>query len=93
MSDDERKEQDEPQADQQPSHSLDRSGYRPSHLDAPFLDQATGRMMKFTKWGTETWLVYRHPDGQWVSLRRPTNQDYAVYLKALGDVAMSRFLN
>lgn len=41
-----------------------------------FYDAKQG-LMKLDYWsnGEEPWLFYRHPDGQWVSLRRATKDD------------------
>lgn len=45
-----------------------------------FYDAATGRTMKYAYpeeenggWGG--WLFFKHPDGQWVSLRKATDDD------------------
>lgn len=32
-------------------------------------------MMK--QWGGEMWLFFKHPDGQWVSMRKATEDDSA----------------
>jgi hypothetical protein len=45
-----------------------------------FFDFATGRMMQYVSpdapfWAG--WLFYKHPDGQWVSLRKATEEDVA----------------
>ena len=41
-----------------------------------FIDARTGRQMMLIQsgsWGG--WLAYKHPDGQWVTLRLATNED------------------
>jgi len=32
-------------------------------------------MMK--QWGEDLWVFYKHPDGQWVSMRKATDDDKA----------------
>jgi len=41
-----------------------------------FYDVRWGKM-KCEEWGAnkEIWLFYKHPDGQWVSLRKTTEAD------------------
>jgi hypothetical protein len=54
-----------------------------SHLmnsDPPglkFFDQKSQRWMKLVYAGhwAAGWIVYKHPDGQWVTLRKATNAD------------------
>lgn len=45
-----------------------------------FTDKRRGEMLLVQEPGYtfDGWLCYRHPDGQWVSLRKATNEDYAV---------------
>lgn len=54
-----------------------------SKMDLPgieFYDANSGRMMKYI-YPSETagihrgWIWYRHPDGQWVTLRKATEAD------------------
>lgn len=49
------------------------------HYDPPgieFYDQVSGRVMKLVTGGHFIgWIVYKHPDGQWVSLRKATDDD------------------
>jgi hypothetical protein len=44
-----------------------------------FYDQATSRYMKYvypdSKHYTAGWILYKHPDGQWVTLRKATDDD------------------
>lgn len=51
----------------------------PEHYEPPgiaFIDFASGREMKLVTAGPwEGWIVYRHPDGQWVALREATYDD------------------
>jgi hypothetical protein len=46
-----------------------------------FFDAATSRRMKYVYPGsshwTAGWLLYKHPDGQWVTLRKATRDDIA----------------
>lgn len=53
----------------------------PEHYEPPgfaFVDEPTGREMKLVTSGPWTgWIVYRHPDGQWVSLREAMDIDRA----------------
>ena len=48
-------------------------------LPLEFYDTATMREMKLDYWsgkeGGDPWLFYKHPDGQWVSVRKPTTAD------------------
>lgn len=51
-----------------------------------FYDQASQREMmlctdKFSGW--YMWLLYKHPDGQWVSLRKATQQDIDIISEAV----------
>lgn len=50
-----------------------------------FYDAATDRhmMLNLENSGWYLWLFYRHFDGQWVSLRRATEQDIAIIHNAL----------
>lgn len=41
-----------------------------------FFDMSSGKIMRLVIEGTyKGWIVYRHPDGQWVTLRKATEQD------------------
>jgi len=44
-----------------------------------FYDGNSGRSMKYvypdTKHPAAGWLLYKHPDGQWVTLRKATEDD------------------
>ena len=40
-----------------------------------YFDDAKRGLMKLEQWGDELWLFYKHPDGQWVSLRKATDED------------------
>ena len=40
-----------------------------------FYDAASNRQMMLGTWGDEKWVFYKHPDGQWVSLRKATDDD------------------
>ena len=46
-----------------------------------FFDQVSGRDMRYvypdTPHWAAGWLLYRHPEGQWVTLRRATEEDVA----------------
>ena len=45
-----------------------------------FFDAATNRQMLFVQdkdHSFDGWLCYRHPDGQWVTLRKATDDDIA----------------
>jgi len=35
-------------------------------------------------WGGNPWLFYKHPDGQWVSLRQASERDVEDVLKIAG---------
>ena len=49
-----------------------------------FLDCISQREMKLVTDGEwKGWIVYRHPDGQWVSLRRATEEDYSRLTEAM----------
>lgn len=45
------------------------------HQLAEFYDGATGRCFILAILRGERWLLWKHPDGQWVTWRRPTEQD------------------
>lgn len=48
-----------------------------------FFDAAFGREMVLVKEGhAKGWLCYRHPDGQWVTLREATAADRAALHEA-----------
>ena len=51
--------------------------YEPKGIE--FYDAISGRQMLLVAEGESFagWLCYRHPDGQWVSLRKATNEDRA----------------
>ena len=50
--------------------------YQPQGIQ--FYDQASRREMILINQGPHTgWLVYKHPDGQWVTLRRASDEDLA----------------
>jgi hypothetical protein len=44
-----------------------------------FFDNASGKRMKYvypdSKHWTAGWILYKHPDGQWVTLRKATDAD------------------
>lgn len=41
-----------------------------------FFDQASNREMLIKNWSDgRPWLFYKHPDGDWVSLRAATDED------------------
>ncbi len=45
-----------------------------------FWDQASGRQMMLVLEGPSSgWIVYKHPDGQWVALREATLDDLRVF--------------
>ena len=49
-----------------------------------FLDCISQRKMKLVTDGEwKGWIVYRHPDGQWVSLRRATEEDHSRLTEAM----------
>lgn len=41
-----------------------------------FRDARNGEMMLVYEGEWKDWLAYRHPDGQWVSLRKATPEDW-----------------
>ena len=44
-----------------------------------FFDCVSKRKMKLTNlYGRELWVCYKHPDGQWVTLRQATVADVRV---------------
>ena len=53
------------------------------HYDPPGLNfEANGKQMKYCypdcpRESLRGWLLYKHPDGQWVSLRKATDDDLA----------------
>lgn len=57
---------------------------RKDHYDPPgieFFDMASGRQMKLVADGIwKGWIAYKHPDGQWVSLRKAEADDLAKFL-------------
>lgn len=63
--------------------------YQPSGVE--FYDAASGRTMMFVddaepQKGWRGWLLYKHPDGQWVSLRKATLADLLMLAQAGVDV-------
>ena len=50
-----------------------------TYYDPPgiaFFDKASRRVMKLVTDGQfKDWIVYKHPEGQWVSLRKATEDD------------------
>lgn len=40
-----------------------------------FYDRSRGEMILITEGHLKDWLCYRHPDGQWVTLREATEAD------------------
>ena len=52
-----------------------------------FYDAATNRTMKYvypdTPHWTAGWILYKHPDGQWVTLRKATDADVTALNKAV----------
>lgn len=52
-----------------------------------FYDAARQRTMKYvypdTPHWTAGWILYKHPDGQWVTLRKATDADIAAVNKAV----------
>ena len=40
-----------------------------------FYDAKKGEMMLIYDGGWKGWLAYRHPDGQWVTMRKATSED------------------
>lgn len=52
-----------------------------------FYDNAAKRRMKYvypdSKHWTAGWLLYKHPEGQWVTLRRATEADIRQLNKAV----------
>ncbi len=49
--------------------------YEPEGLK--FYDRASRREMMLVRAGPASgWLLYRHPDGQWVTLRKASDDDY-----------------
>jgi hypothetical protein len=55
--------------------------FEPKFDVAPLRFQAQGKEMMFvhadTKHELAGWILYRHPDGQWVTLRKATSADIA----------------
>ncbi len=49
-----------------------------------FYDKASGREMKYVTEGhAKGWIVYKHPDGQWVTLRKATEEDLLALTEAV----------
>jgi hypothetical protein len=56
--------------------------YEPKGLK--FYDHNSKReMMLVTEGHAKDWIVYRHPDGQWVTLRKATDDDLHQLAKAM----------
>jgi hypothetical protein len=63
------------------------SGYNPSGCE--FYDAASQRQMKYVypdsgHW-TAGWILWKHPDGQWVTLRKATDADLTLINRAIVD--------
>ncbi len=63
---------------------------RKQHFDPPglqFFDARSERWMKYVYPDTEGsyagWILYKHPDGQWVTLRKATDDDLERMSKAV----------
>lgn len=57
-----------------PKYDPDERPFSPKGIQ--FIDAATNRVMRLVTEGVwKDWLVYLHPDGQWVSLRMTTADD------------------
>lgn len=49
-----------------------------------FYDGKSKRFMRLVYEGPwKDWIVYKHPDGQWVSLRKATNDDWHALAQAM----------
>lgn len=52
-----------------------------------FYDAASGRTLKYiypkTGHSTAGWLLYKHPDGHWVTFRKATDADIAALNRAV----------
>jgi hypothetical protein len=52
-----------------------------------FYDGGSGKQLKYvypdTKHWTAGWLLYKHPDGQWVTYRKATDADIVAMNKAI----------
>jgi len=45
-------------------------------LTEPKFSLSIGKYVRLFKWESgEVWVAYKHPDGQWVSLRKATEAD------------------
>lgn len=44
-------------------------------LGQEYYDKASNRIITIMEHRGENWLCYKHPDGQWVTLRKPTEED------------------
>ena len=69
----------------------------PSPSDSPgleFYDGVSTRWMKYvypdTKHWTAGWILYKHPDGQWVTLRKATDDDISAMNRAVSKVHHAR---
>ena len=47
---------------------------------AIFDDETTGRHAALVRWDGEPWLIWKHPDGQWVTWRPATSRDVELIL-------------
>jgi hypothetical protein len=60
---------------------------QPEPIGIEFYDAQSQRQMKYvypdSKHHTAGWLLYRHPDGQWVTLRKATEIDVACITEAV----------
>ena len=54
---------------------------------APLRFEANGKEMMYcypdSKHDLAGWILYRHPDGQWVTLRKATDQDISAMSRAV----------
>ena len=59
-----------------------------------FYDARSERWMKYvypdTPHWTAGWILYKHPDGQWVTLRKATDDDIAVMNRAVSEAHHAR---
>ena len=53
-------------------------------MDTRFYDSASNREMALIGEGSyKGWIVYKHPDGQWVTLRKATEADHSAIRRAI----------
>lgn len=58
--------------------------YEPTGIK--FYDNASGReMILVTEGSYKNWIVYKHPDGQYVTLRKATDADITAITTAFSD--------